>query len=301
MKCEDCLILIEEYFDNELDARQGREVETHMGGCATCGEYYRSLGQEQNVYAHYRRDVDVSPALWAAIQASIRSDTVQSERTLPAEVESTGIFDRARRFWSETFGAPRFSPALAALLVIIAVGATVAVMKFLDKPSPQQPMVAEQDHKKAGSPGDENSNSSQQAKVKPEPEPTVPSPVPARKEEKEFAAQPVASPDVQRPRTSVPKEQLASGSNVTAEKLLRDAEQKYLAAITILQRNYNKRRPQLDAALVARLDTALNSIDNTIAETKKAMRQNPDDPIALQYMLSAYAKKVEVLRDVTTD
>jgi hypothetical protein len=53
--------------------------------------------------------------------------------------------------------------------------------------------------------------------------------------------------------------------------------------------------------LVARLDAALGSIDNTIVETKKAMRENPNDPIALQYMLSAYAKKVEVLRDVTTD
>jgi hypothetical protein len=39
-------------------------------------------------------------------------------------------------------------------------------------------------------------------------------------------------------------------------------------------------------------------IDNTIAETRRAVRENPDDPIALQYMLSAYAKKIDVLREV---
>ena len=297
MKCDDCLILIEEYFDAELDARRGREVEAHMKGCAACAGFYRSLGQEQKVYAHYQRDVEVSPALWAAIQAGIRSEATPAVAASEAESESAGLRARARRFWAEAFAAPRFSPALAALLVIVAVGATVAVMKFLDSPASPPPVTAHNNPPTGNTPGNENSNSSQQVPVKPGPEPNVA----VGGQEKEFAPRQASTADVQRPKTAVAKEQLAPGANVTAEKLLRDAEQKYLAAITILQRNYKKRRPQLDAALVARLDTALDSIDNTIAETKKAMRQNPDDPIALQYMLSAYAKKVEVLRDVTTD
>jgi hypothetical protein len=88
---------------------------------------------------------------------------------------------------------------------------------------------------------------------------------------------------------------------VTAEALLRDAEQKYVKAIAILQRDFEKRRSKLDPQLVAKLDASLASIDRTIAETRKAVHQNSDDPIAVQYMLTAYAKKVEVLRDITAD
>jgi hypothetical protein len=91
--------------------------------------------------------------------------------------------------------------------------------------------------------------------------------------------------------------QPVANSNL-ANKLVRDAEQKYLAAITILKRDYDKRRTQLNPQFVAKMDAALSTIDSTIAETRKAVRQNPDDPIALQYMLAAYAKKVEVLKGV---
>jgi hypothetical protein len=31
------------------------------------------------------------------------------------------------------------------------------------------------------------------------------------------------------------------------------------------------------------------------------VRENPEDPIALQYLLAAYSKKVDVLREMTTD
>ena len=39
-------------------------------------------------------------------------------------------------------------------------------------------------------------------------------------------------------------------------------------------------------------------LDRTIADTRKAVRQHPDDPVAVQYMLTAYAKKVDVLREM---
>jgi hypothetical protein len=49
---------------------------------------------------------------------------------------------------------------------------------------------------------------------------------------------------------------------------------------------------------LARLDQALASVDRTIAGTRKAVRQHPDDPVAVQYMLSAYSRKVDVLREM---
>ena len=309
MKCEDCLILLEEYFDAELDARHGRQVDAHLAACATCTEFFRSLQQEQNVYAHYRRDVEVSPALWDAIQATIKQESATLDNRPVIATESVSLLARARRFFAETFAAPRFSPALAALLVIVAVGATVAVMKFLQSSPTEQTTIARQgagqsqpenstaNANASNNPGSKDPDKGVQKSTAPEQKDMTPA-APAPKND--FAPR-IVKENTPRLKTTVEKEPLVAGSDVTAEKLLRDAERKYLTAISILQRNFNKRRSQLDAGMVARLDAALNSIDNTIAETKKAMRQNPSDPIALQYMLSAYAKKVEVLRDVTTD
>jgi hypothetical protein len=84
----------------------------------------------------------------------------------------------------------------------------------------------------------------------------------------------------------------------TPDRLVREAEQKYLAAIAMLSRNVERRRSYLDAATLARLDHALASIDRTIADTRKAVRRHPDDPLAAQYMLTAYAKKIDVLREM---
>jgi hypothetical protein len=80
---------------------------------------------------------------------------------------------------------------------------------------------------------------------------------------------------------------------------VREAEQKYIAAIAILSRDVSKKRSGMDPMVAARFDAALGEIDKTIAETRRAVRNNPDDPIALQYMLSAYSKKVDTLREMS--
>ena len=53
--------------------------------------------------------------------------------------------------------------------------------------------------------------------------------------------------------------------------------------------------------VLAKFDASLSEIDRTIRETRRVVRENPEDPIALQYLLAAYSKKVEVLRGMTID
>ena len=81
---------------------------------------------------------------------------------------------------------------------------------------------------------------------------------------------------------------------------MREAEQKYLAAIAILSRDLKIRGSQLDPRLRAQFEGALVAIDRTIAETRQAVRQRPSDPQVVQYMLTAYAKKVEVLQEMAS-
>ena len=81
---------------------------------------------------------------------------------------------------------------------------------------------------------------------------------------------------------------------------MREAEQKYLAAISILSRDVNRRRSRLDPETVARFEQTLAAVDRTIAGTRRAVREHPDDPVAVQYMLTAYAKKIDVLREMAS-
>ena len=60
-------------------------------------------------------------------------------------------------------------------------------------------------------------------------------------------------------------------------------------------------RSQIDPAVLARFDSALSDIDRTIQETRQVVRRNPEDPVALQYLLSAYARKVDTLRAMALD
>ena len=81
-------------------------------------------------------------------------------------------------------------------------------------------------------------------------------------------------------------------------RLVLEAEQKYLAAIAMLSRSVDRKRSRLNPATKAKLEQALSSIDRTIAATRKLVRRHPDDPVAAQYMLTAYAKKVDMLREL---
>ena len=82
---------------------------------------------------------------------------------------------------------------------------------------------------------------------------------------------------------------------------MREAEYKYLTAIAMLSRDVNRKRSQLDPMMLARFDASLAEIDRTIKETRQVVRSNPEDPIALQYLLAAYSKKVDVLREMTNN
>ncbi|MEW6130308.1 MAG: zf-HC2 domain-containing protein [Acidobacteriota bacterium] len=304
MKCEDCLDVIEEYFDRELDAESSNEVAGHLKTCAMCKEVFESLKQEQVIYAAYKREVEVTSALWQGIEARIKQEAVQPVVVKESVVESVGVLARLRNFFVETLRAPRMSFALAAALVIVAVGITVVVMNYLNSRSGNQPAyTAGGNPQVAPTPAPQNQPGNN-GQVAQSPSPTTDNPgednlALPKKESTEMAGRPkLVKAPIEKVNPAMNAQPLVSSSK-TAEKLLRDAEQKYLAAITILQRDYNKRRPQLDSEFVAKMDAALKTIDNTIAETRKAVQKNPDDPIALQYMLTAYAKKVEVLRGVT--
>ncbi|HXG64992.1 MAG TPA: zf-HC2 domain-containing protein [Blastocatellia bacterium] len=286
MKCEDCLGWIEEYVDGELGSELTGRVRRHINSCAECAAAYKALEQEQALYASYRRDVDVTPALWAGVQARIAAEKAP---------RPTNRFAWLRNHIAVLLATPRLSPALAAALVILTVGLTIVVMSYLNaqKGNSGGGKIAATSNTNSGKEQGEDNKTPAPGNIAENKE-KGPEKQPSEKPEKIESA-PVIAGNKPAPRRR------PEAKTPTPEELVRDAEQKYLSAIAILSRDVKKIRSQLDSQTLARFDDALFSIDATIAETRQAVRKNPQDPIALSYMLSAYSKKVDLLREMARD
>ncbi|MDT7542243.1 MAG: hypothetical protein QOE33_2147 [Acidobacteriota bacterium] len=302
MNCQECEKFLEEYLDGELSAHECVAVEAHLANCGTCANAYDALLSEQNIYSAYERDIDVSPRLWGSVEARIRAGASGGE---------VGLLQRVSAWFAPIFTAPRFSPALTAALVLLSIGLTVGVMKLTGPRGQSSNNIARNDQLNAR-PDAKPATTTTHTEATPQPVESAP---PAIKPNDNSHQRPTPenrqSPaNEQRKRTN---ETLGGGAPIltakntsttqttaeqTPEQLLREAEQRYIAAIQLLKRDVASKRSRLDAQTAARFDESLAAIDRSIAETRRAVQQHEGDPIAAQYMLSAYAKKVEVLREM---
>src|SRR5688500_13977183 len=75
MRCEDCLPVIEEYFDGEVEETTAARMGAHLAACATCAAALDALSFEQEIYARYDRGgLEVTPDLWSRVSAEIARD-----------------------------------------------------------------------------------------------------------------------------------------------------------------------------------------------------------------------------------
>ena len=71
MKCEIYENLLEEYLDEELAPEDHGRVSDHLITCASCAETVAKLRAEQELFARYDGEIEVSPALWNGIEERI--------------------------------------------------------------------------------------------------------------------------------------------------------------------------------------------------------------------------------------
>lgn len=274
MNCEDWRLLVEEYFDGELDTHTALNVRHHLDDCPSCSAVLESLSAEQSVYANYRSDVEMSPELWAAVRRRIEADG--------PSVQRSGSWLR------KVVALPSVSVPVAVGLVVLAVISTVVVMRYI---SSSPPTVVSESAVTEGIP-----------QATPEMRNEVAVVAPGKSEKPISAKDNVTKRDGLTSATRDRRSQPPPGGNVSKTKdprrLVLEAEQKYLAAIAMLSRSVDRKRSRLNPATKAELEQALSSIDRTIAATRKLVRRHPDDPVAAQYMLTAYAKKVDMLREM---
>ena len=128
MKCEECLPRIEEYVDGELDGRTAERISDHLSSCAECATEFTELQREQEIYAQYRRPVEVTPAQWNIVRARIEQEKdvdVQKPRT-----RLSGWFSPRKHF----------RPAYITALVLIMVGLAAGLI-FLSSRNRQSNLV----------------------------------------------------------------------------------------------------------------------------------------------------------------
>lgn len=303
MRCEDVQPKVEDYFDGELDEETNDLVAQHVSACASCAGLYKKLEGEQELFLRYECDAQPAPDFWDNVMArAVAENTTRSSRPLSI----------LRGWLSGAFGnfnAPRFSPSLTALIVVVAIGITIGVMRFINSresatqtadlsqnegvpPRVSSPLPDEAVRPASPPKGDETGEQGSVPGDGSEP-PQLVKNVVGRKGRLVLAASRGNNGRLNpNPSTST--------RQPTSDELVREAEQKYVEAIAMLSRDVNRRRSRLDAETTARFEQTLAAVNRTIADTRRAVRRHPGDPLAAKYMLTAYAKKVDVLREMVS-
>src|SRR5829696_5629144 len=134
MRCEDCLPLIEEYFDGEVEGGTAAHVRAHLAACETCAAALDALSFEQEVYARYDRGLEVSPDLWSRVSAEIAREPLPESR-------ETGrpFLSRLREGFAAALGALAARPALASSLALLLVGVTAGSLWLARRPQTNAP------------------------------------------------------------------------------------------------------------------------------------------------------------------
>jgi hypothetical protein len=290
MNCEDFLMMLDEYVENELDGESAFQVSAHIANCQICANEYQILRREQQVYSQYLLDVEATPALWANVRADI--EKVQHERF------SSSNF---RDWLAKTFGASAFNPAFtAALVLLITLGIIVGVVKYksTENSFSKETVFQKTDVQSLPEKADDIAKNEVSINEKKD--------YVNKSEDKTTIAKVTnrIKKNVSRSNLSKPTNQFINSKPVnptrklTTDEVVEKAERQYKGAIAILSGDIKRRRAEMPPNFISRFEQPLADIDRTINETKRAVRAQPNDAMAIQYMTTAYAKKIELLRTI---
>jgi hypothetical protein len=260
---------------------------------------------ETQIFTQYYEQTAPVPdgAMWTAIQARIRQQTDEISSAIAPQGAAHQLLLPQFRLWLESvLASPVFrQAAFAAVLVSISVAATALYFSLNSGNVRNADGVAI------------NQDVS-----------TTPSPVPAP--EKQVTENPKAAipqsekpPKQPQPVELVQNRKPAAGATIRDRKIenasgrilanahhedaliqaqIMRAASEYQRAVRLLERKIHWRRGQLDAALIAQYEKSLKLIDHSIAESRRALRQHPGDAAAGQFLLTAYARKVELMQEI---
>jgi hypothetical protein len=280
MNCERCKNELEDFLYGELDEAVAAGVRAHLVSCAICAALRDEVERENELFGQFYEQTSIEPAaeMWGAIRARING-----EARGRAQIEGgSGWLDRLR---AGAFGwllapAALRQAAFSAMLIALSVAATMIYMKFVEK-------------------GEEKAavNNERAAPA------TTPSqdPTPSSRIDIADGVNPnTAAPPPKGVRSQI--NPAAPPRQLTDQELMNRqvarAELEYQKAIRLLDRAIAKQRDRLDPGLIKQYESSLALIDDSIAASRRAFRERPDDLTAGQFLLAAYAKKLDLMQDI---
>lgn len=282
MNCQRCQTELEDFLYGELSERLAGEMRAHLAACAACSAVRDELESENQLFAKFYEQTAIEPTgeMWGAIRDHIASEPVRQAQAETKLQEKLG-------WWKSLIGG-LLTPvvmrqaALALLLVALSVTATMVLMKRDDS----KQTVAREDPK-------QNLTPTPQITVTPKSAPSPTSDVATA-----GAVKPVRPAPVNQPLSTrrEPVQQL-SDQELLARQLAK-AEREYQGAIKMLDRAIARRRDNIEPEAFKQYEGSLALIDNSIAQSKRALRNQPNDLAAGQFLLAAYAKKVELMQTI---
>ncbi len=283
MNCQRCQIELEDFLYGELSPARSEAVANHLAACQVCRSIRDRLKRETTILARYYEQtaLEPSPEIWAAVRARINAESSAACR------EGKWADWLQERFSLSALGSLLESAVLrqmafAALLVIISVTATALYFTLRQKPT-----------------SDEKMERRDVVQLEPSPAPgSTPSVVPQtpKAQLSQAGARIGSAKTPHTDRLKVPPRQ-PNEEEVLKEQLAR-AEREYLSAIRLLDRAIARRKENLDPALVAQYEASLALIDDSIAACRAALREHPRDWSVAQFLLAAYARKVELMQEI---
>jgi hypothetical protein len=281
---------MDQLIEGELEDSLGRDATAHMAMCGPCAQLYANLRSEQELFKKYLLEVEPTPALWANLRLELEKEKV---------IRASRPQFRLQRWFAIVLGRLNVTPQMATALVLITIGLAIGIMVWrttidTSKHQAQNPGVG-------GQPSSEVNREDTHR-------------------DSDISDHQVAANDNEKKIQSFSTEGGKKGSGIhvstvggagrrkfgrspavlTVDQVALRAEQQYLSAIKILSRDMKRRRALISPALLSHLETALAEVDRNIAATRKVARRQPRDPVAVQYLASAYENKVDLLREVTS-
>lgn len=128
MKCNDCLDLLTEYIDGEAIESEAERISTHLITCAGCSKEFAQLTAEQEIFARYDRELEITPAMWNAVQAR----TALQNRTVVSPEKSNPL-----RWLTGLLTIPRFGFAFSGALALLIAAVVIGVMYLRTQPQPK--------------------------------------------------------------------------------------------------------------------------------------------------------------------
>ena len=272
---------LQSYFDGELSIEMMESVTSHLASCVTCAAAARELEEESALLASaFAMEFEASvptERLRERINEAVLGDRI-------AVAQSTQKASGLAAFFSGllNFGTQR-TLGYASLAVIIAFAAIVGLVKLTSTPTqvainnPEPAKTVETGRGEVAKAGSEQPNVPA-VKISTPTTPTAKAPtgVTLRKENRAVAMNTAAKP--------VPV------------KLL-PGERSYLQAISRLDSTIKSNRG-MRPALQAEYERNLAVVDRAIAATRSAVKSNPNDPDAADFMFAAYQSKVDLLNTI---